>query len=95
MVDDCANMHLNILETLQKYLEKNKTKNGDVFRISVFLFLLLLLQGIFIALIIQFLVHFDTFILINIFRYVFPNSLIMRNFLLFISIWLSFLSLKV
>ena len=23
---DCTNMHLNILETLQKYLEKNKPK---------------------------------------------------------------------
>ena len=42
-----------------------------------------------------FLVHFYTFILIKIFRYVFPNSLIIRNFLLFNSIWLSFLSLKV
>jgi hypothetical protein len=45
--------------------------------------------------IIIFLVHFYTFILINIFRYVFPNSLIIRNFLLFNSICLSFLSLKV
>jgi hypothetical protein len=50
-----------------------------------------------------FLVHFFTFmliyssifILINIFRYVFPNSLIIRSFLLSNSIWLSFLSLKV
>ena len=40
-------------------------------------------------------VLFYTFILINIFRYVFPNSPIIRNFLLFNSIWLSFLSLKV